>query len=106
MNSLKKSNEYRKVTIENIVFLQGGDYLQYERDRDVPNYLGDIEYLLQWYYPDEYHEQDDHYAMDLNTPFLGHFIKIDGYKGYFLFSKNTHLGYIGLARLVSLWRKE
>lgn len=97
--NLSNKNEYRKVTIANIVFLQGDDYLQYEQD-DPGDDLG---YLLQWYQDsDSHYEQDDYYAQDINTPFLGKLIKIDGYKGYFLFSKDTRLGYMGLARLIDI----
>lgn len=99
MLNLKDSNEYRKVIIENIVFLQGDDFLQYERD----NPAGDLEYLLQWYYPGE-HMTGEYYARDINTPFLGRLIKIDGYKGYWLFSKNTSIGYMGLSRIVEFKR--
>ena len=95
MKNLKEKNEYRKVTIENIVFLQGDDYLEYQNTE--PD--SDIDYLLQWYYPNE-HSQDTYNARDINTPFLGKLIKIDGYKGYFLFSKNMSMGYIGLSRIV------
>lgn len=98
--NLKFKNAHRKVTIENIVFLQGDGYSQYEQDRDVPNFLGDIEYLLQWYYPDE-HETGNYQASDINTAFLGKLIKIKGYMGYFLFSKNERIGYIGLSRIVA-----
>ena len=96
MKNLKEKNEYRKVTIENIVFLQGDDYLEYQNTE--PD--NDVNYLLQWYYPNE-HSQDTYNARDINTPFLGKLIKIDGYKGYFLFSKNMSMGYIGLSRIVS-----
>lgn len=97
MKNLKPSNEYRKVTLISIVFLQGNDYSQYEQD----NPDNDLDYLLQWYDgTDSHYEQDDYNVIDINTPFLGKLIKIDGYKGYFLFSKNTKIGYIGLARIV------
>ena len=95
MLNLKPSNEYKKVIIENIVFLRGDDFLIYKQD-DPKN---DIEYLLQWYYPGE-HSTDSYYARDINTAFLGRLIKINGYAGYFLFSKNISLGYMGLARIV------
>jgi hypothetical protein len=96
MKNVKDSNEYKKVNIENIVFLQGDDFSQYQEDSP----SSDIEYLLQWYYPNE-HSIDQYNARDINTPFLGRLIKIPGYKGYFLFSKNTRIGYIGLSRVVS-----
>jgi hypothetical protein len=97
--NLSERNEYRKVTIASIVFLQGDDYIQYEKD----NPADDLEYLLQWYQDsDSHYEQDDYSAGDINTPFLGKLIKIDGYKGYFLFSKNTRIGYMGLARLIEI----
>lgn len=99
MEHVKDSNEYKKVIIENIVFLQGDDFTQYEQDSNVPNYMGDVLYLLQWYYPNE-HSTDEYYARDINTPFLGRLIKITGFKGYFLFTKNTSIGYIGLSRIV------
>lgn len=92
---LKDSNEYRKVIIEDIVFLQEDGYFQYEQD----NPADDIEYLLQWYFLGE-HMTGEYYARDINTPFLGRLIKIKGFKGFFLFSKNTSLGYIGLSRIV------
>lgn len=98
--NLKFSNAHRKVTIENIVFLQGDDYTQYEEESPAD----DIEYLLQWYYPNE-HETADYMAVDINTPFLGRLIKINGLKGYFLFSKNTRIGYLGLSRVVSFESK-
>lgn len=92
---VKQSNEYKKVILENIVFLQGDDYSQYEEESPAD----DIDYLMQWYFPDE-HMTSKYYARDINTPFLGRLIKISGYKGYFLFTKNTHIGYIGLSRIV------
>ena len=104
MKDIKESNEYKKVTLANIVFLQDDDYNQYEQDkiRADDNKWDDLEYLLQWYDGDDNHyEQDDSYANYINTPFLGKLIKINGYKGFFLFSKNTSIGYIGLSRLVS-----
>lgn len=96
MRNLKLSNEYKKVIVESIVFLQGDDYTQYELE----NPESDIDYLLQWYYPNESRQQDEFYARDINTPFLGRLIKIPGYSGYFLFSKSYNMGYIGLARIV------
>jgi hypothetical protein len=96
MNNLNRRNEHRKVVVENVVFLQGDDYSEYQNTE--PD--SDIEYLLQWYYLDE-HGQDSYMARDINTPFLGKLIKINGYKGYWLFSKNMSMGYIGLSRMVS-----
>ena len=96
MNNLNERNEYRHVLIDNIVFLQGDDYLQYEQD----NPESDIDYLLQWYYPNESREDNIYNVRDINTAFLGKLIKITGYKGYFLFSKNTSIGYMGLSRIV------
>lgn len=99
--NVKQSNEYRKVSLINIVFLQGDDYLQYEQDNPDSN----IDYLLQWYDgTDSHYGQYDYYAKDINTPFLGKLIKIDGYKGYYLFSKDTRLGYIGLGKIVGFVR--
>lgn len=99
MINLKLSNEYKKVSLISIVFLQGDDYSQYEQD----NPDSDIDYLLQWYDgQDSHYEQDDYYARDINTPFLGKLIKINGYKGYYLFSKDTRLGYMGLAKILGI----
>jgi hypothetical protein len=95
MRYIKPANEYRKVVLESIVFLQGDDYLQYESD----NPDSDVDYLLQWY-DAGCHETGEYYARDINTAFLGRLIKIRGYKGYFLFSKNASLGYMGLSRIV------
>lgn len=103
MENLNESNEYRKVVIENIVFLQGDDYSQFEQDNPgiIPGFDDDecIDYLLQWFYPGE-HETGEYYARDINTEFLGDLIKIKGHKGYFLYSYNTRIGYIGLSRIV------
>lgn len=99
--NVKQFNEYKKVSLINIVFLQGDDFLQYEQD----NPDSDIEYLLQWYDgTDSHYEQNDYYARDINTPFLGKLIKIDGYKGYYIFSKNTRLGYMGLGKITGFVR--
>lgn len=99
MNNLKSSNRYRKVTLISIVFLQGDDYSQYEQD----NPDSDLDYLLQWYDgTDSHYEQDDYSVRDINTTFLGKLIKIDGYKGYFLFSKDTRLGYMGLDKIIEI----
>lgn len=95
MKNIKESNEHVKVIIENVVFLQGDDFAQYEQD-EPPN---DLDYLLQWYYPNE-HMTEEHYARDINTPFLGKLIKIDGYPGFWLFSKDIRIGYIGLSRII------
>ena len=62
-----------------------------------------INYMLEWY-----QDSDDKYlsswydAVNLNTPFLGEIIKIKGYKGYFLYSINRRLDYIGLSKILSL----
>lgn len=95
MKNIKESHEYVKVIIETVVFLQGDDFAQYETD----NPADDLDYLLQWYYPNE-HMTNEYYARDINTPFLGKLMKIDGYPGYWLFTKNTRIGYIGLSRIV------
>lgn len=92
---VKDSNEYKKVVIENIVFLQNSDYTQYLDD--APD--SDIDYLLNWYDSGK-HETNIHDARDINTLFLGKLIKIEGYTGYFLFSKDSRIGYIGLSRIV------
>ena len=98
MNNLKDKNLYRKVILSDVVFLQGDDFTQYESDSPAD----DIEYLLQWYNGEEY-ATGEYYARDINTPFLGKIIKIQGCKGYWLFSKNTRIGYIGLSRIVRFY---
>lgn len=98
MNDLKPTNRYRMARIENIVFLQGQDYSDFE-DGVFGEWENKIDCLLQWYYPSE-HEANWYKVKDINTPFLGKLIKIDGYRGYFLFSHNSSIGYIGLSRLV------
>jgi hypothetical protein len=107
MRKLRESNEYRKVIIENIVFMQGDDYSQFESENDDISLTYDekesVNRLLQWYYPTE-HETSEYYARDINTEFLGDLIKIDGYKGYFLYSVNTSMGYVGLSRIVEFPR--
>ena len=98
----------RKVKLENIVFLQGDDYntLCKELDSDYDEYGSIaawieenklIEYLLQWYYPDE-HSIDIYNAEDINTEFLGYEIKIDN--DTFLLSHNPHIGYAGISRII------
>lgn len=108
MKNLKPTNRYRKVLIENIVFLQGDDYESYDDIKNANENLGyewsDINYLLQWYYPDK-HETIWYGVDGINTEFLGKLIKIPGYTGYFLFSKNTRIGYIGLSRVVEFSMK-
>jgi hypothetical protein len=108
MKNLKPTNRYRSVLIEDIVFLQGQDYDKYIEDKENAEANGfwftPIEYLLQWYYPNE-HMQTWHKAKDINTDFLGNLLKIPGYKGYFLFSHNPRLGYIGLSRIVEFSMK-
>ena len=105
MKDLKPTNRYRSTLIENIVFLQGDDFRQYEEEEEFEGFgFSDIQYLLNWYYPGE-HETNWYKAKEINTPFLGNLIKIDGYKGYFLFAKNTHIGYIGLSRVIEFSMK-
>lgn len=98
MKNLKPTNRYRKVLIENIVFIQGQDYWDY-KDEIMEKWDNPIDFLLQWYYPNK-HDTNWYNAKDINTPFLGNLIKISGYRGYFLFSKNDSIGYIGLSRVV------
>lgn len=104
--NLSDKNQYRKIKIANIVFLQGDDYLQYEQDKSNAEENGfwftDIDYLLQWLNDDfEFYEQNTYRAEDINTTFLGKLTKIKGYKGFWLFSKNTRMGYIGLSKIIS-----
>lgn len=111
MNYLKPTNRYRKVLIEDIVFLQGYDYREFEDAREMfemifeDEIFDEIEYLMQWYYPNENHMQSWHSVKDLNSSFLGNLIKIPGYTGYFLFTKNSRIGYIGLSRVVEFSMK-
>lgn len=105
MKDLKPTNRYRKVLIENIVFLQGDDWYKYQDEEEFEGFgFSDVQYLLNWYYPGE-HAQDWYNAKEINTPFLGKLIKIKGYKGYFLFTKNESIGYIGLSRVVEFSMK-
>lgn len=104
MQDLKVTNRYRKVRIEEIVFLQGQDYSDYV-DGVMGEWEDEIQFLLQWYYPNENHMQNWYSVKGLNTDFLGNLIKIPGYTGYFLFTKNTRIGYIGLSRVVEFSMK-
>jgi len=98
MDTSHANNEYRKVIVSQVVFLQGDDFNQYEEESPE----SDLNYLLQWYNGDD-EVTGEFYARGINTAFLGKLIKIDGYTGYWLFSKNTSLGYIGLARIVRFY---
>lgn len=105
MKDLKPTNRYRKVLIENIVFLRGDDFLEFLDEKErfeaifEDEFFNEINYLLQWYHPGE-HSQDWYNAKNINTELLGRLKKIEEYSGYFLFSKNTSIGYIGLSRIV------
>lgn len=97
---LNEKNTYRKVIISDVVFLQGDDFEQYEKDSPE----SDLDYLLQWYNgDDENNITGQYYARDINTAFLGKLIKIQGYKGYWLFSKNSKAGHMGLLRIVRFY---
>ena len=106
---LSDKNRYTKVVIEDIVFLTGDDYDSFQVEKE--NYeelygdFDEIKYLLQWYYSSEGME-NKYNVSGLNTPFLGKLIKIEGYKGYFLYSKNSSLEYIGLSRVVRFEHSE
>lgn len=100
MDTSARNNLYRKVILSDVVFLQGDDFNQYESES--PD--SDLDYLLQWYNEDdEKNATGEFYARDINTPFLGKLIKIDGYTGFWLFSKNTSIGFIGLSRVVRFY---
>ena len=105
MIKLKEVNQYRKVKIINIVSLQGDDYNTMLNDLN-ESWLtrGDIiDYMLQWYYNDDDHYQHNVFnAQDINTPFLGRLIKIDGYKGFFFYSHDSRIGYAGLSKIISI----
>lgn len=105
--NVKDSNEYRKVIIENIVFMQGDEFSQFESEHEDISLTYDeqeaVNILLDWYYPG-IHETSEYYARDINTEFLGDLIKVNGYTGYFLYSVNTRIGYIGLSRIVEFIR--
>jgi hypothetical protein len=96
--NLSEKHPYKKVIVSQIVFLQGDDFSQYEEESPE----SDLNYLLQWYNGDN-DATGEFYSRDINTPFLGKLIKIRGYKGYWLFSKNSSIGYIGLARIVRFY---
>lgn len=100
----------KKVTLVNIVFLQGEDYNQLEselNESDTPEFsvwLDDqriMEYLLQWYdSSDDHYSQETYSAEDINTEFLGYMQNIDN--NAWLFSRNTHIGYAGLSKILSI----
>ena len=110
--NLKESNWYKQVEIASIVFLQSADFnlaMEYLNGSEWNLTYNDdssdndkINYMLEWY-----QDSDDKYlsswyaAENLNTPFLGEIIKIKGCKGFFLYSINRRLDYIGLSRILS-----
>ena len=110
--NLKKANHYKKVEIASVVYMQGDDFYQLMTELN-PEYNLDhnddssdedkINYMLEWYQDEDLKYMSNWYAAEnLNTPFLGKIIKINGYKGYFLYSINRRLDYIGLSKILSL----
>ena len=101
--NINEQNEYKKVILENIVFMQGDEFSQFEQEHNDISLNFDeqeaVNILLDWWYPGN-HETGEYYARDINTPFLGDLIKVEGIKGYFLYSVDTRIGYIGLSRIV------
>jgi hypothetical protein len=114
MFNLKMKNQYRKVSITNIVALQGYDYNEmckeldsdYDESGSIAAWLNDkdvIDYLLQWYQDsDNCYQVSNYDAYHLNSNFLGKVVKVNGYKGYFLYNHNSKMGYASLGRLVEV----
>jgi hypothetical protein len=96
-----KKNEGRTVLISNIVNMQGDDYHIFMFDNNFDSFTSKkeiAEKLLDWYFPDE-HEVNKHNVEDINSEFLGHLMKLPNIKGYFLFSHNSRIGYLGLSKI-------
>lgn len=103
----------KKVEIENIVFFQGDDYTElcksldsdYDPNGFVAVWINEsdlIEYILQWYYPNE-HERNIYNAEYINTEFLGYERTVDN--DTFLLSHNTRMGYAGLSRITRIFEE-
>lgn len=110
--NLKNKNTYKRIEIADIIFLQGEDFNHamqelnptYNLDyNDYSTELEKIEYMLQWHQDGDLKYMSNWYnAEHLNSPFLGYIRKIKGYTGYFLYTLNNRLDYMGLSKILTI----
>ena len=108
--ALKELSPYDKISIIDIVSLQGDDYTMMEReldsDYDPEGYVAAwidnnelLDYLFRWYQDsDDFYMSSSYHIDGINTPFLGDIVIVNN--DVFLFAHNSSMGHASLSKVI------